>query len=249
MKSAFKDHFSSHSGHYARYRPTYPPALVDYLAELVPHAQTVLDCGCGSGQLSVLLAKVFAHVVAVDASAEQIAKAKTLPNIEYRVRPGENTGMEAGSVDLVTVAQAAHWFDLDAFYAEGRRVLRSDGVLALITYGIVATDEPVGSVLSHFYFDVVGRFWPPERRHVETAYRHLPFPLREQSAPQMAIATQWSLEQLLGYVDTWSALRNAEAELGREPYERFARDLREAWGSPQQRREFRWPLTMRIGRP
>lgn len=248
MADAFKDHFSSHSNHYELYRPTYPPSLAQHLAALAPTKRLALDCGCGTGQLSALLAGEFERVVAIDASPQQIDNAKPAGNIEYRVGRCESTGLKAASVDLVTVAQAAHWFDLEAFYTEIRRVLRPKGVVALVTYGIVEADGQVGSVLSHFYFDVVGRFWPPERRHVETGYRSLAFPFEEEPAPTMAMTAEWSLEQLLGYVDTWSAVRNAEAALGREPYERFAADLRAAWANPDERREIRWPLSLRIGR-
>jgi DNA-binding transcriptional LysR family regulator len=248
MAGGFKDHFSSHAAGYALYRPTYPSAVSSYLAELAPGQGLALDCGCGAGQLSTCLADVFKRVIAIDASPEQIGNAKPHAGVEYRVARAEQSGLEDASVDLVSVAQAAHWFDLDAFYAETRRVLRPGGVLALISYGVIEADGDVGRHLAHFYFDVIGRFWPAERRHVETGYRSLPFPFDEQPSRAMAMTADWSLNELLGYIDTWSAVRNAEAVLGRQPYERFASGLRAAWGDPQERREIRWPLSMRIGR-
>ena len=247
MAGAFKDHFSTRSADYALYRPTYPPALADHLAALSPHRHVALDCGCGAGQLATLLAEEFDRVVAIDASPQQIGNAKSHDGVEYRVARAEATGLADASVDLITVAQAAHWFDLDAFYQEARRVLRPGGAIVLITYGVIEADSEVGDVLANFYFDVIGRFWPPERRHVETGYQSLPFPFSEEAAPNMAMTANWSLEELLGYVDTWSAVRNAEAALGREPYERFATELSAAWGDPKQRMEIRWPLSMRIG--
>ena len=244
----FKDHFSTRAADYAVFRPTYPAELGAYLAGLLARRGLALDCGCGAGQLSLLLGDEFDHVVATDASAEQIAHAKTHSRVEYFLAPCDRSGLGAASVDLLTVAQAAHWFDLDAFYAEARRVLRVDGAIALITYGVTVMGDRPGDILSHFYHDVVGSFWPAERRHVETQYRELPFPFREETAPPLAMQASWTLAQLLGYVDTWSAVRNAEKALGRAPYEGFCAEMSGSWGEPETLREVRWPLSLRVGR-
>lgn len=245
--AAFKDHFSARSADYASYRPVYPTVVARHLATLAPSRQLALDCGCGTGQLSTILAERFDKVVAIDASPQQIADAKPHPGVEYRVAPAEDTGLADASADLVTVAQAAHWFALDGFYGEARRVLRPGGVIALLTYGVIELEGEPGRVMAHFYRDVLGPFWPAERRHVETGYRSLPFPFREEPAPPFQLDALWSLTQLLGYVDTWSAVRKAEAALGRDPFDRFAGELRTAWGDPEVRRPIRWPLSMRIG--
>jgi SAM-dependent methyltransferase len=246
--SAFKDHFSVGSADYAAYRPTYPRGLVDFLAEAAPGADLALDCGCGTGQLSVLLAERFAHVIAVDASARQIESAEPHPQVEYRVAPAEASGLPDGSADLVVAAQAAHWFDLPAFYAEARRVARGRGIVALVTYGVIEMEEPVDAVVRHFYRKVVGPYWPPERRHVEEGYRSFGFPFDEFPARPLAIEVSWTLPELAGYVDTWSAVRAAEKALGREPVERFRRELAEAWEEPALRRSVRFPLSLRVGR-
>jgi SAM-dependent methyltransferase len=248
MVKAFKDHFSARAADYARYRPSYPPALAAWLAGLAPARELALDCGCGAGQLSVLLADVFARVVATDASAEQIRAAKPHARVEYRVARAEEPVLPAASADLLTVAQSAHWFDLDAFYAQARRVLKPSGVVALVTYGVIVAEGAVGRVLDAFYHDVLGGFWPPERRHVETGYRALPFPFEEIAAPDFAMRARWSRDELLGYVDTWSAVRALEAAQGRGACERFAEALCAAWGDPGARREIRWPLSLRVGR-
>jgi SAM-dependent methyltransferase len=245
---AFKDHFSAGSADYAAYRPTYPRALVDFLAEASPRTELALDCGCGSGQLSALLAERFARVVAADASAQQIENAERRANVEYRVAPAEASGLPDASADLVTAAQAAHWFDLPAFYAEARRVARRRGIVALVSYGVIAMDEPVHAVVRHFYRDVVGPYWPPERRHVEEGYRAFDFPFAEFPAPPLAIEIAWTRDELAGYADTWSAVRQAEKALGREPVERFRQELAQAWGEPQMRRTVRFPLSLRVGR-
>jgi SAM-dependent methyltransferase len=245
---SFKDHFSERPGDYAAYRPTYPRALVDYLAGLCAATDTALDVGCGTGQLSVLLAERFKRVVATDASAQQIEKANTHERVEYRVAPAEKSGLPGHSFDLITVAQAAHWFDLDAFYAEARQVGKPGAVLALITYGVIQADPDIDDTIQHFYKHVVGPYWPPERRHVEEGYRSLSFPFAELNAPPLAIEVQWRASDLIGYADTWSAVRGAEKALGREPIEQFRRDLLKAWGDPDRRRTIRFPLSLRVAR-
>jgi SAM-dependent methyltransferase len=246
--STFKDHFSTRSADYAAYRPTYPAALVDYLARISPETGVALDVGCGSGQLSALLASRFDEVIATDASAKQIEAAERHRRVDYRVAPAEASGLGAGSVDLITAAQAAHWFDLPAFYAEARRVARPGAVLALITYGVLQTDAEIGPTVQHFYKDVVGPFWPPERRHVENSYRDFDFPFDVLTPPPLAIEVSWRLADMLGYADTWSAVREAEKALGRAPIERFRQDLAAAWGNAEMRRTIRFPLSLRVGR-
>ncbi len=244
----FKDHFSDRSGDYAAYRPTYPRSLVDYLAGLCGQTDVALDVGCGTGQLSVLLAERFSRVIATDASAQQIVQAKAHERVEYRVAPAERSGLVEHTVDLITAAQAAHWFDLDAFYEEARRVGKPGAVLALITYGVIRAEPGIDPIIRHFYKDVVGAYWPPERRHVEEGYRSFAFPFDEWDAPPLAIEVEWQASDLIGYVDTWSAVRGLEKAQGREPLERFQRELVAHWGEPRRRRVIRFPLSLRVGR-
>ncbi|MGO4573862.1 class I SAM-dependent methyltransferase [Microvirga sp. 2TAF3] len=245
---SFKDHFSARSSDYAAYRPTYPRAAVDYLASLCAGHDVALDVGCGTGQLSVLLAEDFDKVIATDASAQQIEKATPHPRVDYRVAAAERSGLADHSVDLITAAQAAHWFDLPAFYAEARRIGKPGAILALVTYGVVQADPEINPVIQHFYKDVIGPYWPPERRHVEEGYRAFDFPFKELSPPPLAIEVQWRVADFIGYAETWSAVRGTEKALGREPVESFQRELVKAWGDPERRRAIRFPLSFRIGR-
>lgn len=246
--SAFKDYFSACSANYAAYRPSYPRALGDFLADAAPATDLALDCGCGTGQLSVLLADRFERVIATDASAVQIASAEPHPRVEYRVAPAEVSGLPDASVDLVVAAQAAHWFNLPAFYAEARRVARPGAVVALVTYGIMRLEEPLDAPFADFYWNTVGRYWPPERRHVEDGYRSFDFPFAEFAAPPLAIEVSWTLDELCRYVDTWSAMQAAEKALGRAPVERFRRELAVLWGEPDTQRKATFPLSLRVGR-
>jgi SAM-dependent methyltransferase len=243
----FKDHFSHSAAGYAAYRPTYPIELISFLANAARRNEFAWDCGCGSGQLSTLLAERFAQVYATDASAKQIENAVHHPQVHYACAPAEASGLGDQVADLIVAAQAAHWFDLPAFYREVRRVGRSGSVIALVSYGIVKVDEQLDPIIGRFYWDVIGPYWPPERKHVEEGYRSLDFPFTEIQAPDMALSASWTLPDFIGYANTWSAVAAMERAIGPEPRERFSQDLGEAWGLAEQKRTIRWPLSLRVG--
>ena len=246
--AAFKDHFSSSATDYARWRPAdYPPQLARWLAGQAPARALALDCGCGSGQFSTLLAGQFERVVATDASAQQLAQAQAHPRVSYRVAAAEHSGLDDRSVDLVSAAQAAHWFDLPAFYAEARRVLKPRGCLALVSYGVPRLEGAPGRLLDELHDRLLGPYWPPERRHVQTGYRLLDFPFDELAAPALQMRAQWTLPQMLGYIRTWSALRRAEAEHGPGVAGEVLHRLVAAWGDGARPRSIRWPLSLRVG--
>ncbi|HEX9393185.1 MAG TPA: class I SAM-dependent methyltransferase [Gemmatimonadales bacterium] len=221
---------------------------MDSLAGLAPGRALAWDAGCGSGQLSLLLAQRFDRVIATDASAEQIAHAPAHPKVEYRCAPAEVSGLADGIADLAVAAQAAHWFDLPGYYAEVRRVARPGAVVALVSYGNVRADATVGPLIDQFYSEALGPLWPPERRVVEDGYRSLPFPFAELATPPFEIRVDWTLTDMLGYVDTWSAVRAMERVEGRAPIVAFGSKLARAWGDAQTARPVRWPLSLRVGR-
>ena len=246
--SYFKDYFSSGSAGYATYRPTYPIKLVNELANISPGHRLALDCACGTGQLSVLLAERFDEVIATDASAAQIENAQPREGVTYRTALAEDSGLPDTSVDLITVAQAAHWLNLEKFYAEVRRVARPNAAIALITYGVLHVEGgAVDRIVQHFYDETIGPYWPAERRHVEEGYRNLPFPFRETRLPNLEIEVSWQLDELVGYIKTWSAVKAAEKELGSNPVERFEETLRKEWGDAKATRRVTWPLFLRVG--
>lgn len=248
MSGAFKDHFSGVAHNYADCRPTYPPELFAWLAAQCAGHELAWDCGAGSGQASIALANHFARVIATDASAAQIAQAVPHERIAYRVAPAERSGLPDHSVNLVTIAQALHWFDLERFYAEVRRVLKPGGLIAAWTYGVQQVEgEAVNALVQAFYADVVGPYWPPERHHVETGYHHLAFPFRTMEAPALAMQLHWTLDQLLGYFRSWSASARYLQARGTDPVAELEPALRAVWGDAAATRAMTWPLAVRAG--
>jgi SAM-dependent methyltransferase len=244
----FKDHFSQHAGDYARYRPDYPKALFAYVASLAPGLDWAWDCGTGNGQAAVDLAAFFDRVVATDASEEQIRNAKANERVEYRVARAEQSGLRSGSIDLITAAQALHWFDLNGFYLEAKRVLKPQGVVALWSYNLLHIAPEIDGIVNQFYRETVGSYWPPERKLIEDRYQTIPFPFDEVQPPAFAMTTQWSFAQIVGYLQTWSATRAFMAANHVDPVESIIPELAAAWGDPNRRLVVRWPLTLRAGR-
>ncbi len=245
-EGAFKDHFSVVADQYARSRPNYPEALFDWLASVAPRHEAAWDCACGSGQAALSLAAHFDWVCATDASAEQIARAEAHPRVSYGVGPAEHTSFEDDSFDLILVAQAVHWFDPDAFFAEVKRVGRVDGVLVLAAYELHRVTPEIDAVIDAFYEPVLGPYWQPERRHIQSGYRSLPFPFEEIRTPDLFMTAEWTVEQCIGYLNTWSSVSRYRQETGKDPLARFVGSLRAAWGDGA--RTVRWPLILRAGR-
>jgi len=242
------DHFSGHAADYSKYRPGYPESLFDWLATNAPARRLAWDCGCGNGQASVPLAGRFARVVATDLSPQQIAHATSHPRIAYRAGAAEDSGLPAGSCDLVAVAQALHWFDFDAFYAEVRRVLVPGGLLAAWTYQLLRAEPAVDEILADFYGRVLGPHWPPERRWVDLAYRGMPFPFADLDRPGFEIRLSWNLDDLLAYLSTWSAVQRCRQAEGRDPILPLGERLAPIWGLREERKEIVWPIALRAGR-
>jgi SAM-dependent methyltransferase len=245
----FKDHFSRLATQYAAFRPLYPAPLFDYLARLCRRRDCAWDCACGNGQATVALAEHFDSIVATDGSAQQIGAATAHVKVAYRVAQAEHSGLETESVDLVTVAQALHWFDLGPFYREVERVLREDGVLAVWCYGALHVEgDEVDPILQNFYYDVIGPYWPPERHYVDDGYRSLPFPFDPIAPPTFDMGVRWSLAHLLGYLRSWSATARYIQRQGLDPVAALDERLERVWGDPQKERLVTWPLSLRVGR-
>jgi SAM-dependent methyltransferase len=242
------DHFSDRAEEYARHRPTYPAALFGWLAEQAPGRRLAWDVATGNGQAALPLAARFDRVVASDASVAQLARAPRSAGPWWLLARAEQAPLAGGSVDLVTVAQALHWLDLPAFYAEARRVARPGGLLAAWLYVLARVCPPVDAILDAFHDEVMGPWWPPRRRHVVSRYQDLPFPFPEVAAPPLLMTCRWTLDRLLDYLGTWSSVMRCRRQTGTDPLPELRSTLLPAWGDPHRERPVAWPLHLRVGR-
>lgn len=243
---AFKDHFSRIAADYQRFRPEYPAELFETIVRAAPGDQQVWDVGTGTGQAARVLARYFNQVLATDASEQQIQQAEGPDNIHFEALPAEQCELPDQSVDLITVAQAIHWFDFNAFYAECKRVLKPGGVLAIWTYSRVMLPEPLDPIMAEFYEECTGPYWPLERKWVDEGYRTLPFPFEELETPELSIEATWPLAQLMGYIETWSAAQKYFTTTGLRVSRILEERLKEA--NPPDPIPLKWPLHLRMGR-
>jgi SAM-dependent methyltransferase len=244
----FKDHFSTLATNYAKYRPHYPAALFEYLASLVSEHKLAWDCATGNGQAALGLAPYFEHVIATDASARQIANAIRHEKITYSAAPAERSEIASHSIDLIMVAQALHWLDFDKFYAEVRRVLKPHGILAVSCYNLLQINPEIDRIHHRYYYDIVGPYWPPERKWIEDDFQSIPFPFEEITMPSFSMEALWDLDDLQGYLGTWSATQRFMEAKGLNPLEQIRADLEKAWGEPAMKRRVEWPLVVRAGK-
>ena len=245
---SFSDHFSRLAANYATYRPNYPSRFFGWLAGQAKRRRVAWDCATGNGQAAVGLAEFFAKVEATDASPEQIAHAIPRFGVEYRVAPADASGLQSGIVDLVTVAQALHWFDHHAFFAEARRVLAPGGAIAVWSYmNPWLTDPVLDAMLQRFTEETIGPWWPPERAIVLDGYRTIDFPFAEVAPPPFTLVQAWTLAELAGYLRTWSGTARYVAHHGHDPVDDLEAELGARWGDPVSRRLVRWPIALRVG--
>lgn len=246
-RPAFADHFSGAAAEYAAFRPRYPAALFAALAAYAPAHDVAWDCATGSGQAALGLAAHFRQVIATDASAAQIAAAAPHPRVRYHVAAAEASGIAPRSVQLVTVAQALHWFDQDAFHAEVRRVVVPGGVVAAWGYALFELAPAVDALVRRFAYETLTGYWPPERAHVDAEYRSLPFPFPELPFPDVALEQSLTLDALAGYLRTWSAVLRHRERTGHDPVPALVDELRAWWGDAAVPRRVRWRLFGRVG--
>lgn len=244
----FKDHFSAHAAAYADARPGYPPELFAWLAKQCPRRRLAWDAGCGNGQASVALAEYFNEVYATDPSKAQIDNAIAHERVHYAVESAEDCRLADTTANLVTVAQAYHWFEHARFCEEARRVLAPDGLVALWSYAESEVSPEVDAIVGHLHHNTLAQDWPSERRHVLDRYRALPFPFRPVPAPAFRMRSDWVLPQYLAYLTSWSASQRHLQRTGVDAVAAIAADLQEAWGDPERLRVVEWPLLLLVGR-
>lgn len=241
------DNFSSGAADYALYRPGSPDGIFDFLYEQVSDHNTAWDCGTGNGQVAIRLSDKFNQVYATDISSAQLALAEHRHNVTYLQERAEQTSLADNSVDLITIAQAIHWFDFDNFYKEVRRVARPGALIAAWTYSLFSMTPEIDKVIAHFYWDITRNYWDKERAHIDAGYSTIPFPFREIKAPELQIIKSYTLDQLIGYLRTWSGMQHYIKQEKKDPIDLIIADLKNAWGSDTYH-EIRWPVHVRAGR-
>lgn len=240
-----KDLFSSQSEAYATFRPTYPEELYDFIFQRVRNKADAWDCATGNGQVAQYLARHFDKVHATDISQQQLDHAFRKGNIFYSVSPAEKTSFQNNQFDLITVAQALHWFDRKAFYPEVRRVSKPGGILAVWGYGFLSISPYVDKLMMRFYKETVGPYWDGARRLVEEEYRSISFPFEQIEPPFFSIKVPWTLSQLSGYLSSWSATQKFINEKGYDPVPSFVESLVKHWTQPVMAVTF--PIFTKIG--
>lgn len=246
QQTSFKDYFSDRSARYAQYRPNYPDSLFCFLADRCRRHERAWDCATGNGQSALGLIKFFEEVIATDASAAQIEAAIPSPGVHYRVAAAERSELPEQSVDLLTVGQALHWFQIQQFFEEAQRVVRPGGVVATWFYKLCNVSAAVDSIVDRLYGDIVDEFWPPERHYIENDYAGIPYPAPLLDVPEFSMRASWSVDDMLGYLGTWSACKRYTGQHGHDPVALIEAELREAWGTAA--REVTWPLVVRAYR-
>lgn len=244
---ATKDNFSTQSDKYAKYRPSYPSEFFDYLNVTIPTKQSAWDCGAGNGQVAYELAKIFDKVFATDISQSQIDNALEAYNISYSVQPAEKTDFANGQFDLIVVAQAIHWFDFDKFYTEVKRTAKDNALLCVVGYSRIKITEEIDDVITDFYTNVIGSYWDKERKYIDENYTTIPFPFDEIATPNFVNTQHWTLEHLIGYLNTWSAVKHFIKQNNFNPIDKLQKEIEQLWGN-EQTKEVRFPLLLRIGR-
>lgn len=227
------DNFSKTAEGYAAFRPQSPDVIYDFLFSHTPAFGAVWDCGTGNGQVAVRLAEKFDKVYGTDISAPQLAKAQQRGNITYLEERAESTSIQSGTIDLITVGQAIHWFDFDAFYKEVNRVAKPGALFAAWTYTNLRLTDAINEVLDYFYNDITRPYWDAERKWVDERYATIPFPYKEVEVAPMEIVTRWSFEQLWGYLHTWSGVQNYIKMVGSDPLLLIEDDLHKAWAGAE----------------
>jgi Methyltransferase domain len=240
-----KDRFSAHANQYAQFRPAYPPELYEFIYRHVLDFEAAWDCGTGNGQAARDLSKKFKKVFATDISAKQLENAYQAGNIFYSIA-NEKSSFADNSFDLITVAQAAHWFNMEEFSKEAKRVAKPNSVIALWGYGLLTINPEIDGLLNYFYTQVVGAYWDKERRHIDEQYKNLYFPFEEIQSPAFTLSISWTLAELIGYVSTWSAVQKYISVNNQNPIENWKSEIENFWKEPTQ--AVRFPLFLRLGR-
>lgn len=240
-----KDLFSTVSEKYARYRPGYPEELFRFIQKLLEERHLAWDCGTGNGQVAAVLSEFMQHVEGTDISRQQLENAIKKPNVTYSLQPAERTDFENDHFDLVTVAQAIHWFNIPKFHNEVKRVLKPGGIMAVMGYGLFRSNMATNRIIDHFYREIIGPYWDEERKYLDEKYRTIPFPFEEIPVPDFQLNDTWSFDRLIGYLRTWSAVKHYIEEQGRDPVALIEKELQGSFG---RKNKIMFPVFLRLGK-
>lgn len=241
-----KDNFSKQSSLYALYRPHYSDELFTYILSFVKNKGTAWDCGAGNGQSALWLSGYFRKVIATDISQKQLENAAKADNIFYSVQPAEQTNIESNSIDLITVAQAIHWFEFEKFYAEVRRVSKPNALIAVWCYSLLRISNDIDIILDEFHYHFLANYWDAERKYIDDEYRNIPFPFKKINCPSFFIEKHWSLDELCGYLNTWSAIQKYMAAHHHNPVAELAEKIKSYWGN-DEKRLMKFPIHLLLG--
>lgn len=241
-----KDNFSGQAALYAQYRPSYPAELFDFIFNYIKDRQYAWDCATGNGQTAIELAKVFNKVYATDISQKQLDHSIASSSIIYSLQPAEKTNFSDNTFDLITVSQALHWFKFDEFYPEVKRVSKNGGWIAVWMYALLNISPEIDQLVSHHHFEVLKDYWDAERKYVDENYKTIPFPFEEMTCPEFFIEYKWTLKELEGYLNTWSALQKFVQKNHYNPVKDIVAQIKPYWIS--EKRIVRFPLHLRMGK-
>ena len=242
-----KDNFSSQSEKYAKFRPTYPSDFFDYLNSIIPNKENAWDCGTGNGQVALELSKTFDNVFATDISQSQIDNAVLADNIKYSIQPAEKTDFDSNQFDLITIAQAIHWFDFEQFYKEVKRTAKKKAVICVVGYGRIKISEQIDEVITNFYTNIIGTYWDQERKYIDENYQTIPFPFNELKIPNFENRHNWTLDHLVGYLNTWSAVKHFIRKKGYNPIDKLQNVIKQYWKN-EEKKEVKFPVLLRVGK-
>ncbi|MCM5661668.1 class I SAM-dependent methyltransferase [Galbibacter mesophilus] len=241
---AMIDNFSTEAENYAAFRPIFPEDFISELVKKVHYSKKALDVGTGNGQIANILKNSFDQVYGIDISEEQLKNAIPADNIDYRVSRAEQTPFYDNYFDLITVGQAFHWFDFEAFFTEVKRILKPGGLLAIFGYGLHKGDDEFNEKLFHFYENVIGDFWDKERIYIEKEYKNVDFPFTEETlSKDFEIKVRWTPKQLEGYLKSWSAVKKYKEKNQKNPVDDFMAKL-----TTKETYSLKFPVFYRIGR-
>lgn len=242
-----KDNFSKQALLYSRFRPGYPQQVYDFLLQHIPDKQNAWDCGTGNGQVAGKLSQYFDKVFATDISSGQIKNAVKNENIFYSLENAEQTSFADNQFDLITVAQAIHWFDFGEFYKEAARTLKPNGIIAVFGYNLFRINKETDSIIDDFYKNIIGTYWDKERKYVDESYTTIPFPFEEIKSPSFQNEYLWEFEHVIGYLNTWSAVQHFIAKNNENPVDKIITPLKELWGNELKRKVY-FPIFIRVGK-